>query len=271
MEKLEKSKPAEMYEQYFIPAIFNPWSDVLLSYARPNHGDFVLDLACGTCIITRKIAQDVGEEGKIVACDFNPDMLDVARSIDLPENISVEFRQENAVSLSLPDNYFDMVICQQGLQFFPDKEKAIHESQRVLKPSGRAIFAVWQSLNKHDVYKAMFEAEASFLGIDVDEISTPFSLGDSKMVKQLFSDAGYSNVNVIQHVKNVKFVSPEKFVELTLLAAASVIPDLTIDDPEKQKEMVKEVSKRIEPVLKNYRTNDYICFPMTSNIYVAVN
>ena len=111
---------AENYERYFVPAIFQPWAMDLLDGIKPQRGERVLDVACGTGIVSRLVAERVGLSGKLIGLDINPGMLAVAGSAT-PAGAPIEWRQGNAEDLPFPDEAFDLVLCQQGLQFFPNK------------------------------------------------------------------------------------------------------------------------------------------------------
>ncbi len=91
-------------------------------------------MACGTGIVARYATPLLGAEGSVVALDVSPDMLAVARALPEPAGAAVEWQEGDATSLALPDSAFDLVLCQQGLQFFPDRAAAVREMRRVLAP-----------------------------------------------------------------------------------------------------------------------------------------
>ena len=171
--------PAEVYERYLGRAIADPFTRVLLDCAGPRPGERVLDLAAGTGSVARHVAPIVGTEGRVVAVDINAAMLAVGRALPAPAGPPVEWREGDAVDLDLPDQSFDLVLCQQGLQFFPDRAAAVREIRRVLTPEGRAVISVWQDLDHHPVYKALFEATACKLRTNVSDFDVSFSLGNA--------------------------------------------------------------------------------------------
>ncbi len=122
----------EIYDMHMVPAIFAIWAPDLVDSARVRAGERVLDVACGTGVVTRVLAERVGVAGRVVGLDSNPDMLAAARAASSQSRI--EWVEENAMSMSLPDAAFDAVVCQQGLQFIPDKAAALREMKRVLVP-----------------------------------------------------------------------------------------------------------------------------------------
>ena len=136
--ELPAGSPAEIYERHMVPAIFAPWSADLLALVKPQPGERVLDVSCGTGIVARNAASMVGGTGRVVGIDMNASMLEIARSNDAP----VEWREGDALAMPFLDQEFDVVVCQQGLQFFPDRSKALREMHRVLVPNGRLGIAV---------------------------------------------------------------------------------------------------------------------------------
>lgn len=130
--------PPENYERYFVPAIGEPVARDLIDRAALRAGERVLDVACGTGIVARLAAEQVGETGTVAGLDVNPGMLAVARSVTPPET-SIDWHEASAEDMPLPDDVFDVVLCQMGLQFMADKPAALSEMRRVLAPGGRII------------------------------------------------------------------------------------------------------------------------------------
>jgi ubiquinone/menaquinone biosynthesis C-methylase UbiE len=172
--------PAEVYEEYLGPAIAHPWTRVLLETVPPHPGERVLDVACGTGSVARHVAPIVGAEGTVIAVDINPAMLAVARALPAPPGAAIDWREGDAVSLDVPDHAFDLVLCQQGLQFFFDRATAAREMRRVLADQGRVGISVWQGLHRHPVYQALLKATARHLGAAVSAVEVSFSLGDAE-------------------------------------------------------------------------------------------
>jgi ubiquinone/menaquinone biosynthesis C-methylase UbiE len=127
------SDPAETYEPYLGPAIAHPWTRVLLEIAAPQRVERILDVACGTGSAARHVAPMVGIEGKVVALDVSPAILAVARALPEPSGATIEWLEGNAIHLEVPSGAFDLVLCQQGLQFFPDRAACIlHGTQETM-------------------------------------------------------------------------------------------------------------------------------------------
>src|SRR5262245_59852027 len=117
----------EVYETQLVPAIFEPWAPLLISHAAIRTGEHVLDVACGTGVVTRLAASHVGPNGHVVGLDLNPGMLARARALPRLEGAAIEWREGDAGALPFGDRTFDVVFCQLGFQYFPDRVKAAHE------------------------------------------------------------------------------------------------------------------------------------------------
>ena len=128
---------AERYERCPARYILGPWAPLLVNAARPTAGERVLDVACGTGVVARIAAERVGPSGRVIGVDLNPGMIRVARSLPAPIGAPIEWLERSALDLRLEDASFDVVLCQQGLQFFPDKALALREMRRVLDHGGR--------------------------------------------------------------------------------------------------------------------------------------
>jgi ubiquinone/menaquinone biosynthesis C-methylase UbiE len=129
---------AENYERYFVPAIGAPVAADLVEAAAIRPGERVLDVACGTGIVTRLAQERVGSEGTVAGLDPNPGMLAVARQTAPPEP-RIDWYEAPAEAIPLPDESFDVVLCGMGLQFFSDKEAGLREIRRALVGGGRLV------------------------------------------------------------------------------------------------------------------------------------
>ena len=134
---------AEQYEKIPARYILGPWASDIVEAAEIQGDEKVLDLACGTGLVTRAAATKLGPAGHITGLDLNEGMLEVAKAIRNPGVGGLDWMKGSALEMDLPDASFDVVLCQQGLQFFPDQHKALTETHRVLRDGGRAWFSVW--------------------------------------------------------------------------------------------------------------------------------
>jgi len=122
----------EAYERYIVEAFMLGWAQDLVEAAGVKSGDRVLDVACGTGVVARFSANSVGPNGQVVGLDLNAGMLAKARQLQQASgDLAVDWQEGNAGAIRFPDAAFDVVLCQQGLQFFPDKMGPLREMRRV--------------------------------------------------------------------------------------------------------------------------------------------
>jgi ubiquinone/menaquinone biosynthesis C-methylase UbiE len=144
------------YDRLFTASFFGPWAEVLIDLVGVDAGDTVLDVATGPGTVARTAAIRAGRSGRVVGIDLSAPMLEVARSKPAePGAAPIEFIHAPADELQLPDAGFNVVLCQQGLQFFPDQIAALREMRRVLKPGGRVGIAVWAKGYGRDIEQVL--------------------------------------------------------------------------------------------------------------------
>jgi ubiquinone/menaquinone biosynthesis C-methylase UbiE len=184
----------ENYERYFVPSIAAPLAADLVETAALSPGERVLDVACGTGVVTRLAAQRVGNSGSVAGLDVNPCMLAVARSATSPQ-LAIEWHETSAESIPLADGAFDVVLCQMGLQFIPNKLGALREMRRVLARGGRLV------LNVPGPTPPLFVALADALGRHIGPqaaafVHIVFSLHDQQELRELMDSAGFRETDV---------------------------------------------------------------------------
>ena len=140
------------YDAVLAPALFEPWADRLVRDHRPWAGLRVLDLATGTGVVAERLAAAGAE---VTGADMNAQMLAVARDRC---GASVRFVESAAHPLQLEDDSVDVVVCQQGFQFFPDKQEAAREMARVLRPGGRIVATTWLPVRDCEIFGALCDA-----------------------------------------------------------------------------------------------------------------
>lgn len=260
------SSPAETYDSYLGPALFVPCAHLLLGEAAPRPGETAVDVACGTGIVTRQLAPMLGDSGTVIGVDFSPDMLAVARSQPADGGAPIDWREGRADDLPLADQAADLVICQQGLQFFPDRLAAVREMRRVLKEDGRAVIAVWRSLDYHAVFRALMEAEADYLNVPLETLAIPFSYGDADALRDVLAEAGFRQVRITEESFTAELPDPDRFIELAVMAGAAVIPEINEDDPVARTALIEAVSNGSRDTVRRHQDGATLKFPMRSYI-----
>jgi len=153
---------ASIYDDYLGPLIFEPYAQDLANRLSALRAERVLETAAGTGIVTHALLRVLSGGASVVATDLNQPMLD--RAAERVASSRVSWQKADAQSLPFPDGAFDAVVCQFGVMFFPDKQKAFREARRVLRPGGRFIFNVWDGIEHNefaDLVNAAVAASAS--------------------------------------------------------------------------------------------------------------
>lgn len=198
------SSAAEVYDEFFVPALFQRWAGPVADAARVTRGQQVLDVACGTGALTRELAARVAPGGAVTGLDLNEGMLGVARR----RTPSVAWEHGEAEALPFDEDRFDAVTCQFGLMFFRDRKQAIREMLRVLRPGGRLAVAVWDKLENVPGYAAASALLHRLFGADVAEgLRAPYCLGDVRVLRELFDDSDVSGLTVETRDGVVEFPS----------------------------------------------------------------
>jgi ubiquinone/menaquinone biosynthesis C-methylase UbiE len=213
---------AEIYEEFFVPALFQQWTPIVADAAGIKAGQRVLDVACGTGILAREAAS---RGSSVVGLDRNEGMLAMARRI-AP---AVDWKVGRAEQLPFPDSSFDAVVSQFGLMFFDDRVQAVREMRRVLKPGGRLAVAVWDRLENSPGYAAMAALLERLFGPRIaGELHAPFALGDPQALRALFAEADLGNAKVATHAGTARFPSIESWVRTDV--KGWTLADLIDDD-----------------------------------------
>lgn len=191
---------AGTYEEIYVPRIFIPWAKLLLDRAALRPGEAVLDIATGPGTVARIAAEQVGPQGRVVGADFSEAMIAIARAKPASARAAtVEYVVSPAAPLTVADAAFDVVTCQQGLQFFPDRAAAVREMSRALKPGGRVVAAVWREIALQPSFAALDAALRECLPPDqVEPYGAPFRWPSAAALKAVFTNEEFTGVSVIE-------------------------------------------------------------------------
>ncbi len=232
---------AENYERFFVPAIGAPLAADLVSIAALNPGERVLDVACGTGVVTRLAAKAVGATGAVAGLDVNPGMLAVARSAT-PNGLHIDWYETSAEAMPLADASFDVVLCQMGLQFVPDKVKALKELRRVLAPGGRVL------LNLPGPTPELFVVLRDALARHIDPqcagfVDVVFALHDGARIGALMVEAGFLNPVIEKTRRTLRLPQPDDFLWQYVHSTPLAAPVAQATDAQRAA-LVREVNQR---------------------------
>ena len=184
----------EHYDRSLGPILFHHYADDLVGRLTVTPGTRVLETACGTGIVTERLARRLRGRGTVVATDLNEPMLAYARqkaSIDP----GVDWRQADATALPFESAAFDAVVCQFGLMFFPDKAKGVREAFRVLRPGGQYLLNVWDAFARNPAQRITHETVAAMFPNDPPQFyAVPVNLAEHAKVSVWLTEAGFEQV-----------------------------------------------------------------------------
>lgn len=201
---------ADIYESFFLPALFAQWAPQVADAAGIGAGQSVLDVACGTGVLACEAGRRVAPGGKVAGLDRNAGMLRVARR----KAPAFDWREGLAEELPFADAAFDVVVCQFGLMFFADRARALREMWRVLRPGGRLAVLTFAAAERSPGYAAMIELLDRLFGSTIAaELRGPFVLGDRAALGGPFSAAGIPDVAIAELAGEARFGSIEAWVE----------------------------------------------------------
>jgi ubiquinone/menaquinone biosynthesis C-methylase UbiE len=256
---------AEAYERYLVPALFTPWARDLLARISLRPQDRVLDVACGTGIVLRLAAHQIGSTGRVMGIDLNRGMLEIA-SAHAPSGGATEYwLQGDVEALPLADGTFDVVCCQQSVQFFSDKARALQEMRRVLVPGGRFALNVARSLVHNPYMRAFADALEHHVGPHAGRsMRAPCSFGDANALRTLLVQAGFKDIRIHIVIKTIRHASLGEFIP-GQLAATPVAADIAALNDTARTALLNEIQLTLQP----YTDDDGLAVPYEIHVATA--
>ena len=259
--------PARIYEDWFVPALFAPLARQTLAGTDLAPDARILDVACGSGIVARLAARQISPAGAVTGLDLNPAMLATARTAAEAEGLVITWQEGSADDLPFPSGAFDTVFCQMGLQFFPDRPRAVTEMQRVLAPGGQAIASTWRDLSHHPLFAAWSEAIGRQTGSGA--MGLPFSFGEPDMLEMLFTGAGFSRVRIEPVIVQADLGEPEHYVERQIVAAGAAISALQGMTDDERESAIAALAQTLAPVIAAHTSDGRVRVTMTGSIVRA--
>ena len=240
--------------------VMEPWTDDLILAAGCHDGDRVLDVACGTGIVANRIGLVTGKICSITGIDLNEGMLRIAR-----RNPQIDWRQGSATDLPFEPGSFEVVLCQQGLQFFPDRVAAIREMARVLSPGGRLALNVWGALERQPFHAAVIGAIGTFFGAEARAaFDMAFSLNTANELRRLAIDAGLGKVHIRFEHRTFRYPVPAGLVALYMETTPITAQFAALPEDRRQSFVAGVVEQ-----LAGYLDDDGLAIPMENHFLTA--
>ncbi|MCP4020411.1 MAG: methyltransferase domain-containing protein [Desulfobacteraceae bacterium] len=256
----------QAYEKYIVPAFSGSWAQDIVNRANLRNGNRILDLGCGTGIVSRYAYKSLGKSCRITGVDINEAVIKKAGEICPPSTFPIEWKQGAAEALPLSDAMFDVVLCQQGLQYFPDKLLALKEINRVLASKGRLVFSVWRSLQYFPFYLVLHRAIEQYVNAEsASMLEFAFGMGDSKKLRILFESAGFKNIDIRLVIKQMRYSPVDDFLIGGFCASPFADDILALKESKREK-----MFQTIKNSLSDYIDDHGLAAPMECYVISAI-
>lgn len=246
---------APMHYQAEVTRFMLPFAETLVERSVVR-GDAVLDVACGTGVASFIAASVAGPEGSVVGIDINPGMLAQAMSNSARGQGNVTWIEASALELPFPDDHFDSVICQQGVQFFPDPTAGLQEMARVTKPGGPVAVTVWSGVTDSPYLDRLFAMLMEFCGAEHGELAVS---ANSAQLQDWYVAAGLGHPPVEQVLRTVALPPIAELVPAHMKALPWTKLFFALSDEEQMKAV-----EFMEDGLSEFRTSDGFDIPFSS-------
>ena len=253
----------ELYEQALVGPLFQPWVEPLLDDVELRPGDRVLDIACGTGIVARLARERLASSGTVVGVDLNPHMLAVARRL-AP---TIDWREGDAAALPLRDGErFDVVLCQQGCQFFADQAAAARQMHRALVEGGRLGVSTWRPDEEFPVLRELRRVAEKHLGPISDR---RHSLGDPDSLEHSLREAGFHDVRSKRLARSIRFNDGSTFVRLNAMALVSMSAASTTLGDEERLRLVGAITRDSAELARLHSDQGGFVYEIGTNVTLA--
>jgi ubiquinone/menaquinone biosynthesis C-methylase UbiE len=234
------------YDRYLGQVLFQPYAEDLAARLQVPESGSVLELACGTGIVTRELRKRLPATVRLLATDLNEPMFQYAAA-KFAKGEAVEWQQADACDLPFGDRMFDAVVCQFGIMFVPDKALAGREARRVLKPDGVFLFSVWDAIERNELCRIAHETISSFFEKDPPTFyQVPFGYHDHDEIRRPLAEAGFRDIR-IEVVEKISGASRAEEIATGLVEGNPVSVAIAERDPS----LVPVITNAIAAALTN--------------------
>ena len=259
------SSAASLYEDQKVTAMFGPLARAILDVVAVTTDDRILDVACGTGIVSRTIRNKVSTDTAIAGIDINESMLQLAQKITDDQQKDFSWHHGNVTELPFKENAFTAVFCQQGIQYFPDEQAALKEMNRVLASNGQLILSVWGGAS--DFFVAMAESVSKHINPELGaKYLAPFSFKLMEQLPSMLETAGFKDISV-------KNLSVDRVITNTEIS----IPKEILAHPAGQKVqdagegVVKAITNDVAIACTKYQSGKDMVIPQRVNLIQAIS
>ena len=256
----------DTYDRYMVPMIFAPYAADLADRAAAFAPSAILEIAAGTGAVTRALASRLSPAVRYVATDLNQSMLDFAASRQAADS-EIVWCQADALALPFEDAEFDLVCCQFGAMFFPDRGAAYREARRVLRSGGRFLFNVWDRIEENVFADDVAKALARYFPDDPPRFiaRTPHGYYDTALIRRELEDAGFTQIAIETITKESRAASP-RAAAVAYCQGTPLRNEIDLRDPAS----LAAVTDSVEAALADRHGRGEIAAKMQAHIIVAV-
>jgi ubiquinone/menaquinone biosynthesis C-methylase UbiE len=254
----------EAYEKFMVPGMFRHWAERLVQTAAPRPGEHVLDVACGTGVVARAVAPLVGAKGRVAGLDIDAGVIEVARRLSAGSVPAIEWHCASALEMPFGPGEFDLCLCQQGIQFFPDRIRGLREMRRVLKSNGRLVAALWAPLETNKGHHVLVET-LERLGVDAAAAKRACSFSDTEAIRAAAKEAGFSGIDLRTEDGVSHFDSMKGFLDAMTYGSPSTRHAIALLDDAGRRKFTEAVTAGLE----RYVSGGELQYPMQTHVFVA--
>jgi ubiquinone/menaquinone biosynthesis C-methylase UbiE len=233
---------AEIYDRYSVPVFLEPYALELVRRMNPSQLNFVLEIACGTGALTKHLIK-ILRPGTLTASDLSSNMLEFAKQ-KFP-NQEISWILADASQLPFENDQFDLVICQFGYMFAPDKQQAFREAHRVLRKGGSLPFDTWDEVKYNGVNQLVQQLFTQTFGELPQECFVPFSLHDPRQIHSMLEDEGFSDIT-IEVVPKDAIAATAMNATISASKAGIVYNEIMKRDPEALPDFIDRVHRALK-------------------------